>query len=86
MAHFAREAGRVRRSRGESIETLAQRSGIEVFRLSRILDGEEDLQTHTVFRIAAALEVGPATLLQGVEWVFDEEGGGHFKIEGADEE
>jgi transcriptional regulator with XRE-family HTH domain len=85
MAQIARAAVQARQSRGESIGRLAQRSGIEESRLRRILEGEEDLQIHTVFLLAAALEITPATLLQGVEWIPDGRGGGCFEIEHPDQ-
>jgi transcriptional regulator with XRE-family HTH domain len=85
MAHIARAAVQAQRSRGESMGKLAQRSGIEQSRLRRILEGKEDLQIDTVFLLASALEITPATLLQGVEWIPDGRGGGCFEIEHPDQ-
>ncbi|MGH2940009.1 MAG: helix-turn-helix domain-containing protein [Solirubrobacterales bacterium] len=81
MAFVADRATRVRRDRGVSIAQLAQRSKIEEPALEAILRGEGNLRIQTVFRLAAALEVTPATLLRGIEWVPDAGGGGHFEIE-----
>jgi transcriptional regulator with XRE-family HTH domain len=82
MAQVAASVVRVQRARGESTPQLARRSKIDEPRLERVLHGEEDLQLHTVFRLAAALEVTPATLLDGIEFVAEENGGGRFRVGG----
>ncbi|MBS1892226.1 MAG: helix-turn-helix transcriptional regulator [Actinobacteria bacterium] len=83
MALIAARVTRVRRARGLAIEELAQRSKITESELDAILRGRRNLQIQTLFRLAAALEVRPTALLDGIEWMMDEGGGGHFEIEGS---
>ena len=81
MAQIADRATRLGRAHGISVAQMAQRSKIDESDLEAILRGERDLKIQTVFRLAAALDVTPATLLRGIEWIPDASGGGHFKIE-----
>lgn len=85
MTHIADRLTRVQRSRNLSITELARRSKIDKSALELILRGEKDLEIVTIFRVAAALEIAPAVLLQGIEWIPDEEGGGgRFEIDERD--
>ncbi len=81
MVVVAERLTRIQRSRGLSIGQLARRSKIDEFELATIFRGARDLQIQTVFRLAAALDCEPATLLQGIEWIPDQVGGGRFEIE-----
>lgn len=84
MARIAASLVRVQRSRGISTPRLARISKIDQSTLERILRGEDDLQVHTVFVLAAALGVTPVTLLQGIVWIPNAPDGGSFEIEEPD--
>ena len=64
-----------------SITDLARRSRIGESELESILRGEVDLQLHTIYLLAGALEVRPIRLLQGIEWIPEGSSGGQFRIE-----
>jgi transcriptional regulator with XRE-family HTH domain len=66
--------------RGVSITDLARKSRIDQSRVEAILQGEVDLQLHTVYQLAGALKVRPVRLLEGIEWIPDGPSGGHFRI------
>jgi transcriptional regulator with XRE-family HTH domain len=84
MSYIAARLARVQRSRNLSVAQLAQKSKVEEPELESILRGEKDLEIVTVFRIAAGLEVPPATLLRGIRWIPDEDGGGRFEFDEGD--
>jgi transcriptional regulator with XRE-family HTH domain len=71
---------RVRQSRGLSSADLAERSSLSLPEIEAVLGGEKDVSLYVIFRLAGALEVTPAELLQGIEWIPDEEDGGGFRV------
>jgi transcriptional regulator with XRE-family HTH domain len=80
----ARIAGaivRAQEARGLSTAELASRSTVERVRLESILRGETDLCLDTIYLLAGSLEVRPAQLLEGIEWIPDGKGGGEFQVE-----
>jgi hypothetical protein len=71
---------RVMRRRRVSPRRLAERSLLEVEQVVAFLAGVEEPRVDAVFLLAGALEVEPAVLLEGIEWVPDGRGGGRFRI------
>jgi transcriptional regulator with XRE-family HTH domain len=82
---FAKIAAAVRSAQqlhGVSDAELSKRSTIEPNALEQILSGEKEaLPLHVVYLLAGALEVRPAQLMQGIEWVPDGDGGGKYRID-----
>ncbi|HLI76841.1 MAG TPA: helix-turn-helix transcriptional regulator [Acidobacteriaceae bacterium] len=66
VATFARNAALARRRLHLTQEDVSGRSGIHPTEVSRIENGERDVRVSTVFRLAAALEVSPGALLDGL--------------------
>ena len=67
VALFAEKVVSVRREKRLSQHQVSGRSGIHVSELSRIEHGLRDPRMSTLIRLARALEVEPAILLDGIE-------------------
>ena len=82
---FAKIGTAVRKAqqlRGVTDAELSGRATIEPDALEQILSGEKEaLPLHVIYLLAGALEVRPAQLMQGIEWVPDGEGGGAYRVE-----
>jgi transcriptional regulator with XRE-family HTH domain len=63
---FGRNVRAARLSRGWTQEELAAQSGLAVVQVSRIERGKREVRLTTLVRLLAALEVSPATLLDGL--------------------
>lgn len=66
IAIFARNVARVRTQQHLSQAQVSRRSGIHVTEVSRIERGLRDTRLSTLIRLAHALEVQPARLLDGI--------------------
>lgn len=66
-ALFAEKVAAVRREKRFSQSQVSSRSGIHVTEISRIEHGLRDPRLSTLIRLARALEVEPATLLDRIE-------------------
>lgn len=66
VAQFARNVACARRRLHITQEDVSDRSGVHPTEVSRIENGERDVRISTVFRLAAALEVRPGELLDGL--------------------
>lgn len=64
---FAQNAVRARREQRLTQEEVSDRSGIHVTEVSRIERGLRDPRVTTLLRLARALDVSPADLLEGVK-------------------
>ncbi|HSH59781.1 MAG TPA: helix-turn-helix transcriptional regulator [Acidimicrobiales bacterium] len=62
-----RQALSSRLGRGVSQEDLAERSGLHRTYIGHIERGEVNLALYNILRIAAALEVDPASLVEGLK-------------------
>jgi transcriptional regulator with XRE-family HTH domain len=65
--------------RGLSTADLASRATIGVAQLDLILSAEVEAPLAEIFLLAGALRVSPGKLLDGVEWIPDQAGGGRFR-------
>jgi transcriptional regulator with XRE-family HTH domain len=79
-ARIAATAREVQRAKGISTPELAQRAGLDPAELDAILSGETEIPLPAIFLLAGALRVPPAQLLEGIEWVPGEGGGGAFRV------
>jgi transcriptional regulator with XRE-family HTH domain len=79
-ARIAATAREVQRTKGLSTPELASRAGLEPAELDAILSGEEEVPLPAIFLLAGALRIPPAQLLEGIEWVPAEHGGGGFRV------
>jgi transcriptional regulator with XRE-family HTH domain len=79
MRQFVANLERLSAERGLSSAELAARAEIHRSHLTLILAGERMVQLDTLVKLAGALDVSPADLLTGVEWISDGEGGGEFR-------
>jgi transcriptional regulator with XRE-family HTH domain len=66
VAQFARNVASARRRLRITQEDVSDRSGVHPTEVSRIENGDRDVRVPTVFRLAAALEVSPGQLLDGL--------------------
>ena len=82
MRQFVANLGRLIAARGLSPAEVAARADIHRSHLSLILAGERMVQLDTLVKLAGALDVAPAELLDGVEWFSDGAGGGEFRRAG----
>jgi transcriptional regulator with XRE-family HTH domain len=80
LARIAGAIVRAQEARGLSIAELASRSTVGRAELESILRGESDLCLDTIYLLAGSLEVRPAQLLEGIEWIPDGSGGGEFRV------
>lgn len=63
MAHFGTNLRTARRRLGLTQEEVARRSGVHATEVSRIEAGKRDPKVSTLERLAKAVEVKPARLL-----------------------
>jgi transcriptional regulator with XRE-family HTH domain len=70
----------LKRAKNMPTAKLAERSGLDRGKLELILRGESEISLPELYVIAGALEVRPARLLAGIEWIPDESGGGHIRL------
>jgi transcriptional regulator with XRE-family HTH domain len=66
VAQFADNLASARQRLQIMQEDVSGRSGVHPTEVSRIENGERDVRVSTVFRLAAALEVSPGQLLDGL--------------------
>lgn len=66
VAIFARNVAATRANRGLSQTQVSKRSGVHVSEVSRIERGLREPRLSTIVRLARALEVEPARLLDGM--------------------
>ncbi|HEX4114355.1 MAG TPA: helix-turn-helix transcriptional regulator [Solirubrobacteraceae bacterium] len=66
IAVFAANVARIRREKKLSQSQVANRSGIHHTEISRIERGRRDPRLSTLLRLARALKVKPARLLDGI--------------------
>jgi transcriptional regulator with XRE-family HTH domain len=66
VAQFASNVAEARRRAALTQEEVSGRSGVHPTEVSRIENGERDARVSTVFRLAAALNVTPGELLDGL--------------------
>jgi transcriptional regulator with XRE-family HTH domain len=66
VATFARNVATTRAKRKLSQAQVSERSGIHVTEISRIERGLRDTKISTIIRLARALRVKPARLLDGI--------------------
>lgn len=66
IARLAQNVVRLRAEKKLSQTQVAQRSGIHPTEVSRIERGMRDIRVSTPIRLARALEVAPARLLDGI--------------------
>ena len=71
---------RLRRERSLTVDELASRADIDRALLESLADGVPDVGISVFGRLAAALEVGPDELLEGIEWIPDGRGGGEYRV------
>jgi transcriptional regulator with XRE-family HTH domain len=84
---FAANVERSRRSKGISVEALAERSTVDPRELDEILRGDREPGYATIALLAGALGVEPGELFAGITWIPPEEGGeGRFEVEESDRE
>jgi transcriptional regulator with XRE-family HTH domain len=67
VRQFATNVVKARKAANLTQEQVSERSGIHVTEVSRIERGLRDPRMTTLIRMARALDVSPANLLDGVE-------------------
>ena len=72
---IGRNVRAVRERRGLTVAELADRAARTTDTVQKVEKGERMPKMLTLWFLAAALEVEPATLLEGVEWTPGEESG-----------
>ncbi len=63
---FGAKVRRLREDAGLTLEQLGGRCGMQLAYVSRVERGEKDVQLSTIVRLACALGVAPATLIEDV--------------------
>lgn len=82
MAQVGRNVERLRTERGMSLDELAGASAVSRPQIERLLRTEGHLLVDDLFLLASALRVDPGDLLDGIDWIPDEEnGGGEYRVE-----
>jgi transcriptional regulator with XRE-family HTH domain len=66
VAIFARNVATTRANRGLSQTQVSKRSGVHATEVSRIERGLRDPKVSTIIRLARAMEIEPARLLDGI--------------------
>jgi transcriptional regulator with XRE-family HTH domain len=79
---FGRNLRRVRRREDLSQERLGQRAGLHRTEIGRLEKGERVCRIDTLIRLAGAMAVPPAVLLDGIDWVPGPETSGVFAFGG----
>jgi transcriptional regulator with XRE-family HTH domain len=77
---FGENLLRVRQARKLSQETVAERAAIHRTQISLIESGRRMPRLDTVVKLAGALEVPPATLVEGIGWKPAVAGPGEFIV------
>lgn len=78
---FAENLRRVRRREGLSQEQLAVRASLHRTEIGKIESGERVCQIDTLIRLAGAMGVPPAELLDGIDWVPAPGSAGSFTVD-----
>jgi transcriptional regulator with XRE-family HTH domain len=81
LERFAANIENLRRSRGLSLDALAERSELGREELARILSGETEANAGTIYLLAGALGADPGDLLSGIAWVPPADGGSGYVID-----
>jgi transcriptional regulator with XRE-family HTH domain len=82
---FAANVERLRRRKGMSAESLAERSGIDAGELDEILRADREPGYEAIARLSGALGVEPEELFEGIGWIpGDEVRPGRFEVERPD--
>jgi transcriptional regulator with XRE-family HTH domain len=85
MTQVGRNVERLRAERGMSLDQLAGASSVGRQQIERLVRAEGHLLVDDLFLLAAALRVAPEALLNGIDWIPDEDGGGgEYRVEGPD--
>ncbi len=71
----------LRRDRGLTVEVLAERSDLSRVQVQAALKGERDLGIFALIRLAGAVGVSPAELLEGTDWIPGDGRGGQFRFD-----
>lgn len=66
-AEFGARVRQARNERGESQERLAERSGIHWSFIGQVERGRRNVSLHNILKLAAALNIDPARLVQGLQ-------------------
>ncbi len=66
-AAFGARVRQARNQLGESQERLAERSGIHWSFIGQVERGQRNVSLHNILKLAAALNIDPATLVQGLQ-------------------
>jgi transcriptional regulator with XRE-family HTH domain len=82
LAQFVVNLNRLIAERGMSVAEVADRADVHRSHLNLILSGARMVQLDTLVKLAGALGVSPAELLDRVRWVSDGHGGGEFRTAG----
>lgn len=69
-----------------TVEDLAARASVDRALLESFADGVPDVGVWVFGRLAAALDVDPEELFDGIEWIPDGRGGGEYRVEDPDED
>jgi transcriptional regulator with XRE-family HTH domain len=78
---FAQNLAECKERSGLSIEALAVRSGIHRTQVSALVGGKQIPRLDTLVKLAGALDVSPARLIEGIRWE-PARAPGEFKLEG----
>jgi transcriptional regulator with XRE-family HTH domain len=70
-AEFGRRVRAARQARGESLEKLAEGSALHWSFVSRVERGQGNVTLRSLLRLASALKVDPAVLVEGLVGVAD---------------
>ncbi|HEV2791803.1 MAG TPA: helix-turn-helix transcriptional regulator [Solirubrobacterales bacterium] len=65
---FAQNLSRCKAQSGLSTEALATRSGIHRTQVSALVNGKQVPRLDTLVKLAGALGVSPARLVEGIRW------------------
>jgi transcriptional regulator with XRE-family HTH domain len=74
----------LRREQGLTFEELATRADVDRPLLESLAEGAPDVGISVLVRLAGALGVDPGELLEGIDWVPDGQGGGEYRVAGAE--
>jgi transcriptional regulator with XRE-family HTH domain len=83
LGQFVANLTRLMAAKGMSAAEVADRADVHRSHLNLILSGERMVQLDTLVKLAGALDVSPAELLERVRWVSDGHGGGEFRAAGS---
>jgi transcriptional regulator with XRE-family HTH domain len=77
---FGANVNDLRQRRGLSVDALAERSELDPRDLAKILAGETEARSTTVYLLAGALDVDPGALFNGLSWSPPADGGAGYVI------